>query len=253
MTTIYKWRIYCNTDNRWEYVWSETQPTTCPINTNHTVNNNSVNIVETLSDTIVALKENTTGGTGDHVKFDTLSFTVAPNSTYSSFISWPMPIEVLSLNFKSNDDNEDDILNCYLSPNTNDIIGTITANVSPNDTIINVSSTVLNYIQIGFYVKLFDGINNDDLGRVASIDISSSTITVETPVTNSFLATSPTYVQMRAYYMKGFVVGIAGDYTLGAAKIGGTVIPAGLKVNFDYINVDTLFSKKLVVIIEYIY
>lgn len=40
--TVYKYRIYCTTDQQWEYVWSASAPSTCPINATHSVNSSSV-------------------------------------------------------------------------------------------------------------------------------------------------------------------------------------------------------------------
>jgi len=42
---INKYRIYCTTDNKWEYIWDTSAPTTCPVNGVHTVNANSVSIL----------------------------------------------------------------------------------------------------------------------------------------------------------------------------------------------------------------
>lgn len=45
MTTVYRYRIYCITQGAWETKWAITPITTCPINSEHTVNANSVNDV----------------------------------------------------------------------------------------------------------------------------------------------------------------------------------------------------------------
>lgn len=42
MTTVNKYRIYCNTENAWVETWAESEPTVCPNNNGHSVNNNSV-------------------------------------------------------------------------------------------------------------------------------------------------------------------------------------------------------------------
>jgi hypothetical protein len=39
---LYKWKIYCLTDNQFEYIWQETSPTQCPINSNHNIDINRV-------------------------------------------------------------------------------------------------------------------------------------------------------------------------------------------------------------------
>jgi hypothetical protein len=41
------WRIYCQTDNKWEFIWNGTEPSACPFNASHTVNLNSAQIDET--------------------------------------------------------------------------------------------------------------------------------------------------------------------------------------------------------------
>ncbi len=38
MTDLYKWRIYCKTDSRFEYIWDTIKPTTCPVDNTHNVN-----------------------------------------------------------------------------------------------------------------------------------------------------------------------------------------------------------------------
>lgn len=45
---LLKYKIYCNTDSKYEYVWKESTdsaPTTCPANTSHSVNTSSVSVV----------------------------------------------------------------------------------------------------------------------------------------------------------------------------------------------------------------
>lgn len=53
MSTIYKYKVYCQTDSKWEH-WllsdTEAAPTTCPTNTGHTIDSSSVSVVEILQD-----------------------------------------------------------------------------------------------------------------------------------------------------------------------------------------------------------
>lgn len=63
-----KWRIYCtdisHESDNWQYLWSDTIPTVCPIDAEHTINENS--ITDITSEKLVAqilsndIKENTT-------------------------------------------------------------------------------------------------------------------------------------------------------------------------------------------------
>lgn len=48
---VYKYRIWCETDQRWEFVWADedqAEPDTCPVDTNHAVNPNLTSIVDTI-------------------------------------------------------------------------------------------------------------------------------------------------------------------------------------------------------------
>jgi hypothetical protein len=53
MADLYKYRLWCSTDNTWEYMWQEaelTAPTTCPTDTGHTVDTTKTSITEILLD-----------------------------------------------------------------------------------------------------------------------------------------------------------------------------------------------------------
>lgn len=58
MATVSKWRIYCNTEGKWVDSWDITEPSTCRNNTAHSVNLNSVYLLETISSETVRV-ENT--------------------------------------------------------------------------------------------------------------------------------------------------------------------------------------------------
>lgn len=48
MTIINKWRIFCNTENVWVESWSENAPVNCINNTNHSINVNSPQLINTI-------------------------------------------------------------------------------------------------------------------------------------------------------------------------------------------------------------
>ena len=56
MSTYY--RIYCNTEDGWQYAWSDTPLTVCPIDAGHTVNNLSVQDI--MKKTLLTIIQNTT-------------------------------------------------------------------------------------------------------------------------------------------------------------------------------------------------
>ena len=46
-----KYRIKCTTDNKYEYQWSDVEPTICPVDTGHTIDGDQTTIIESLSGT----------------------------------------------------------------------------------------------------------------------------------------------------------------------------------------------------------
>lgn len=48
--TLHKYRVFCISENVYKYVWSESQPTTCPTNNGHTIDSIGTVIVDTIQD-----------------------------------------------------------------------------------------------------------------------------------------------------------------------------------------------------------
>jgi hypothetical protein len=53
MATVNKYRVWCDTDSKYEYVWAETAPTACPTDTGHTIDTSKTSIVESRGDDFV--------------------------------------------------------------------------------------------------------------------------------------------------------------------------------------------------------
>jgi len=49
MSNYYQYRIYCNNENKWHYVWDTSPPTACPNNFTHNVNNKSIDIISKIN------------------------------------------------------------------------------------------------------------------------------------------------------------------------------------------------------------
>jgi len=46
MAIVNKYRVWCDTDNKWVFVWAQTEPTLCPENPAHTIDSAKTAIVE---------------------------------------------------------------------------------------------------------------------------------------------------------------------------------------------------------------
>lgn len=291
MSTVKYWRIYCATSDTYEYVWSETTPTKCPTDTAHTIGAiTEVNKFEVVG-TVKVQEENIP--TGGNFQCTTIKMVAAANSVGESSISWPYPITALSVTFASDADQKGDIINMYGAKNKivgiitstvsaqsawvsqnyvlNDrvlynnkvykcILSTI-ANESPANplhwvyepVVINVSSTVTQYVNKGYYIDLFNGLTTEGLGRV--IEIGSGTITVElAPSTTwTYNALAPIYVRMSVYLIKDFELSIPWQHVIGESKIGGSYVPANTLITATYQNTGNSGTRELVGSVEYLY
>jgi len=130
MTEYYEYRVRCTTHNKFEtWVLKSTDPvpTTCPSNTAHTIDTAATTIVDTISDNVVKIREESTP-TGGHYHTTTLKITADGGTTGSATMSWPHPISALALDFISIDAQKGDFIDVVIGENT--IVGAITANVS---------------------------------------------------------------------------------------------------------------------------
>jgi hypothetical protein len=50
---INQYKVWCNTDSKWEYVWLEDTPTVCPSNIGHTIDTAKTAILKTVSEDLV--------------------------------------------------------------------------------------------------------------------------------------------------------------------------------------------------------
>ena len=55
MTTVNRYRIFCNTENAYVYTWDTSPPTTCPNNNTHTVDSASVTLIDSVSEDTISL------------------------------------------------------------------------------------------------------------------------------------------------------------------------------------------------------
>lgn len=294
MTTYYKYRIRCTTDNIDEYrilKSTEPEPTTCPTNTNHTIDPTQTTIVDTIEDSVVTIKEESTP-TGGNFRATTLKINALKNQISSNSTIFPHPISALSVEFTTKAEHEGDCIDLVVGENT--IIGAITADVDPAsawvsqnytagqvvtynsktytcilNTIsnevptnitywqhgleISVSQTVIDNTQIGYHINLYDGTNTDHVNIVVRINTVSNKIYVETNLTNSFAAATPTYVRQSVYTIKDYELGPGWQNVLGESKIGGSHIPKNTEITVYYDNKSVDTDKIFIGRVEYLY
>lgn len=240
---LLKYRVYCNTEDKYEYIWNDTTPLVCPSNSAHNIDTNTITIVDTLETNSVNIIQESII-TGGNYRTEGKKMTIQANSTEIQDFSWPYNISALTITFYTNSNNENDILNSYIAPNT--VIGILTDNVSISNTVLRVNSTVIDNIKIGYQII----INNQIIGECIDINKINNTITSSDAVTENY--NIGTYIQMTVNPIKDFILKSNTLYEFARKTIGASSIPANTVIQLKYQN-NTDEVKDLFFSIEYMY
>lgn len=207
----------------------------------------------------ILVQEEPPGVTGGHFDTETLAFEITHTQNtwaYQDF-TYPYPISIFSTGWEGKEFQYLDEVYVEIAPDT--IVGAIAANVAVNDTVITVSSTVLENIEIGYHACIDDGTNISDLGRVLDVDEVNSQITVETGATNAHTAgqgpPDTAYIRMTIRMVRWLKLGGGnGTVLLGTDVIGGSAVPANTIIRVHYKNVEgTIVDKWFLPWLEYKY
>jgi hypothetical protein len=255
-------RIYCDTDDKWEYSWADIGVTQCPTNSEHTViidAHSPQQLVE--SDAVIKLREeNIPNGEeptqGRYmVKTIVLDIPLAVSGPETTTInhSFPFPIGLIEVVFTTEEEMKGDELLADMAEYTT--VGLITEDVDIGVTAttdgISTNLTGMQNIYAGYKLRITDGVNTEDLGRVINVNKDECKIIVEDEPTNAYLSSSPTYLQI-TIPMTDIIIGPPKIYTLGNSTLGSTYIPKNTVGKFTYTNNEGS-AKKLYIDIEYFY
>lgn len=225
------YRLFCNTENCLVYTWNTSTPTCCPNNNAHSINTSSVSVINTISQNSVNVIQ-TNSNTGTNYRCNGESFTIDANSTREILYSWPINLSIMTVNFTTDSSQTNDVINCYVSPNTT--IGVLTQNLTTSDTNIHVSDTVIKNISLGYIVTITDGVNTAILNECISIDNVNNIINCELPSSFNFNAGS--LVQMTIQTIKNYIIGLPSQIHLATKSIGTSFLPKNTNVKICYTN-----------------
>ena len=218
-------------------------------NNTHTINTASVAVVDSVNSGAVTISQG--GATGGNYRCETIKAIIKPNMTENFNFSWPYDMAVTSFHFVTNSQHIGDSFTTAIAPNT--IIGYITKNVDIGDTVISVNQTVLQNAKIGYIITLMDDANVCQVGFVTGQDQVNGTITLASPCTIAFSATTPTYVAFTIENMYQFQIGEPNKYDIGSSIIEGGLIPANTQIQLRYTNRSLTDVKTFIWYFEYFY
>ena len=236
--SVFLFRCYCTTESIFVQSWSINAPTYCPNNNTHTIDASTIAIIDEITSSQVQVVPQV-GTTGGEYRAESVSFTIPANSTGTYTNVWPYDISVKTVSFNSTPQQQGDIINSLIAPNT--VVGVVTSSVSIGDLIIHCSPTVIANFKKGYLLSITDNNSTSKLGEVT--DISSTTITCSVASTFAFAAGS--VVLLTVNNIRDFVLGPAGPVHLQASGSTAAIIPANTVVLVVYKNnqsIDTVFN-----------
>lgn len=240
--SIHKYRIFCNTESVYTFTWNDSLPSTCPNNSQHSIDTGTITIVETIQSNDVNIIQEKTP-TGGNYRTESRKIT-AQSGVNDIDLSFPYGVSVMTISMYPTSENTNDIVNVYVSPNTN--IGTLLEDVSANENTLKVSSQVFDVLNIGYRVY----IDSVVLGECISMDRSTNTIVLDSVIPQSF--TTGDNVQMSINNIKNFI--LLGDvqYDLSRKSITSSYIPANTIIRISYNNLSNN-TKYFYYTFEYLY
>jgi len=230
MTSVYNFRIYCNTENTYTFKWDSIEPTTCPNNNSHSIDVNSISIIDEVKTNSVNIIQQK--NTGEFYRAESRKVTAPPGISYHDYI-FLYDISVLTVGIDTLENNHDDIINVFIAPNT--IIGVLTQTTQENQSNIYVSQSVLNNIQKGFVVSILSEGIFYNLGECLNIDKIEMKITLSQNINQVFNTGS--YVCLTVNNIKNFILCKNVHYVLGQKTIKSTFLPSGQIVRLEYNNI----------------
>lgn len=249
MTVVNHWKLFCNTENSWVYGFlekSQGEPTTCFNNTNHTINNESFYLIETIGDIQeVYVKAEKIPTASSSFRNEGGVIDILPNEEKVIPYVWNKNINILNISCTPNADNIGDEINLIVSPNTT--IGVLSEDSEIGDTILHVATnTVLQYLKIGYEVLL----NGVVVGEAIEIDLNAKTILLSDALTAQYLTGA--YLGFQVRMIKNLNIASIYPINVGRLAVGPSFLPANTLSHVIYKNKSSN-QKQFFYNLEYLY
>jgi hypothetical protein len=231
---------------------SEGVPTKCKVDDAHTIVTNSIRVKDRRDPSITKIQEESEETQGNYGT-ESVQIDIPAGSVGDVHIeevpAWDFDINVMSFSYKSEETHSGDYMNAFVAKDTD--IGPLIADVSAGTITFSAVAATIAYMQKGYFLKLDDGTNTDDLGVITDVDTVNNTVTTKSATTNAFLAATPTKFLISRKMMHR-IIGGPWNYSIGKDKIGSSFLQAGMVVTIEYTNNST-DAKTLIVDVNYLY
>jgi hypothetical protein len=227
MTTVKKYRVYCNDETAMVEGWGTTEPTTCYNNNTHTIDTLQTVLVDSVDPVepteVKIIQSNATTEFPSRYFLLTTSAEIKSGEEVDIQIPFDIDTNMYSVIVSSGVDNAGDSYDTWFNKDT--VVGAVT--VTTTGTTIPVSPTVIAYSQRGYFIK-FGAAGN----RVRITSVGDTTIDVNAEV----ITTAGDLAYMTYYMVYNKTMGKHTQETLGASILGSSFVPAGTMGGITYRN-----------------
>jgi hypothetical protein len=188
------------------------------------------------TDTVNAIVREHLESTAGHYNVMGFNFDVAASTEDHHEVSFPFAIRPNTLWITPITDGDTGYLRIGADNGT--VVGNITADITAADTVINVSQSVVDNVDPGYYVMIHDG-TNTDFQRVDAVDKVAKTITLKAGTANAYAAATPTYIGLVIQLGESLEFTGGTPILFAAHAHGGPLVPANTPIRLYYNNVHT--------------
>ncbi len=252
MIKIYKKRIYCQTDSKWEYKLSveNEDNLTCPVDKNHKVNKNSISLVEIYEENKIKIEtENIpfkSQGTKGRYQMKSKAFDCPAKACIDYTWNYSYPISIISGYLTTTESMHGDTITIDFYKKESD--GILEKSTSKDDKSIFVNEAFTKNINIGNYIKIFT--NTDSTDYIHINKINDNELLLDTQI--DFKFEKGTCIKYIVRFCE-IEVGSAGKYDIGANNLNTLYLPVDTNIIFSYDNKSITLQKRPVFYLEFFY
>lgn len=232
MPDLFKWQVFCLTENIFVHQWAEAAISTCPNDHNHLVQPESINWVDHMiaNQVVIQHEEVKTGG---HLQIQCIAFDAPAGMESHNETVVFFPINFMAGYIQLDTGHTGNILS--ITVEDGDVAGVTTAPVSQTDTVIAVSSTVVARVFVGAQIRLSDGVDTSSYVYVMGINKHENQIIIAWPFDVSFSASGIT-VQMHMIYADHIELDGSGRFDIGTHTTISAYLPTNTSIWIHYNN-----------------
>lgn len=199
MSQVNNYRLRCITENINVTCWGVTAPTVCPNNNTHSINVNSVVIINSINETNVNVIDEVPPENEEYTKgrfrCNGLECSISTENYTIKHFGWVYPICALEIIFYTLNENVGDYIDLHVIPTTH--IGNTSNSIEIGATVIPLTDECFTIASVDMQIFIMDNINTFFLGCIISKNSETKTITITNASDKRFNKNS--YITYRSY------------------------------------------------------